>query len=146
MAPSCQKPRSNRIRESLQQQPEIAGAVVALDFDMMEWLLRFLIGGGLVAVFSLLGDVLRPKGFAGLFAAAPSVALASLVLTGTYESAAVASASAHSMIAGAIALFIYSGLCVYLMAIRRISSAVAATASISLWLVVALGSSVLIPG
>jgi hypothetical protein len=102
--PSCQKPRSNRIREGLQQQPEIAGAVVALDFDMMEWLLRFLIGGGLVAVFSLLGDVLPPKGFAGLFAAALSVALASLVLTGTYESPAVASASAHSMIAGAIAL------------------------------------------
>jgi Protein of unknown function (DUF3147) len=73
-------------------------------FDMMEWLLRFLIGGGLVAVFSLFGDVLRPKGFAGLFAAAPSVALASLVLTGTSESPAVASASAHSMIAGAIAL------------------------------------------
>jgi uncharacterized membrane protein (GlpM family) len=113
---------------------------------MIEWLLRFLIGGGLVAVFSLLGDVLRPKGFAGLFAASPSVALASLVLTGTYESPAVASASAHSMIAGAIALFIYSGLCVYLLAIRRISSAVAATASISLWLVVALGSSVLIRG
>jgi hypothetical protein len=119
---------------------------VALHFDMIEWLLRFLIDGGLVTVFSLFGDALRPKGFAGLFAAARSVALASLVFTGPYESPAVASASAHSMIAGAIALFIYSGLCVYLLAIHRISSAVAATASIGLWLVVALGSRVWIRG
>jgi len=50
------------------------------------------------------------------------------------------------MIAGVIALLSYCGFCVYLLAIRKIPSAVAATASIGLWLVVALGSSVLIRG
>ena len=38
--------------------------------------LKTLIGGTLVVGFSALGDGLKPKAFAGLFAAAPSVALA----------------------------------------------------------------------
>jgi uncharacterized membrane protein (GlpM family) len=111
----------------------------------MEWLLRFLIGGGIVMVFSLFGDVLRPKGFAGLFAAAPSVALASLALTGMNGSPAVVAESARSMIAGAIALLVYSGFCVYLLAIRKTSSAVAATASIGVWLVLASALGAFIP-
>jgi Protein of unknown function (DUF3147) len=37
---------------------------------------RFLIGGLTVSIFSLIGDILKPKSFAGLFGAAPSVALA----------------------------------------------------------------------
>jgi hypothetical protein len=48
---------------------------------MKELILRFLIGGVSVCAFSLLGDLLRPKSFAGLFSAAPSVALATLGLT-----------------------------------------------------------------
>ena len=39
----------------------------------MEFLLRFLAGELAVSIFALLGDVLRPKSFAGLFGAAPSV-------------------------------------------------------------------------
>jgi hypothetical protein len=37
----------------------------------MEWVYRFLIGGLVIALFASIGDVLRPKGFAGLFGAAP---------------------------------------------------------------------------
>jgi Protein of unknown function (DUF3147) len=37
---------------------------------------RFVAGGLIVSLFAVLGDVLRPKSFAGLFGAAPSVALA----------------------------------------------------------------------
>ena len=40
--------------------------------------IRFLIGGVVVSVFAIVGDVLKPKSFAGLFGAAPSVALATL--------------------------------------------------------------------
>jgi hypothetical protein len=36
----------------------------------MDWVARFLIGGTIVAVFALIGDVLKPKGFPGLFGAA----------------------------------------------------------------------------
>jgi hypothetical protein len=44
-------------------------------------LFRFLIGGVVVSAFSALGDILKPKSLAGLFGAAPSVALATLALT-----------------------------------------------------------------
>jgi hypothetical protein len=40
---------------------------------------RFVVGGIIVSAFSILGDLLKPRSFAGLFSAAPSVALATLV-------------------------------------------------------------------
>jgi hypothetical protein len=45
---------------------------------MTEYVVRFLVGGVAVSAFAMLGDVLRPKSFAGLFGAAPSVAFATL--------------------------------------------------------------------
>jgi hypothetical protein len=63
---------------------------------------RFLIGGAIVSLFSLLGDLLRPKSFAGLFAAAPSIALATLAFAG-----AKGAIEARSMILGAAGLFVY---------------------------------------
>ena len=44
-------------------------------------LIRFLIGAVAVSIFAVLGDLFKPKSFAGLFGAAPSVALATLGLT-----------------------------------------------------------------
>ena len=41
---------------------------------MLEYGLRFLVGGFAVSAFAAIGDALRPKSFAGLFAAAPSIA------------------------------------------------------------------------
>jgi hypothetical protein len=49
--------------------------------DVVVVFIKALFGGCLVVAFALLGHVLRPKWFAGLFAAAPSVAIASLVVT-----------------------------------------------------------------
>jgi hypothetical protein len=46
----------------------------------MELVFRFFIGGCIVSIFAVIAEVLKPKGFAGLFAAAPSVALATLGL------------------------------------------------------------------
>jgi hypothetical protein len=43
---------------------------------MSQILVRFLIGGMVVSAFAILADMLKPKSFAGLFGAAPSVALA----------------------------------------------------------------------
>src|ERR1700744_3210483 len=45
---------------------------------LMEYLVRFLVGGIVVSAFAVISDVLRPKSFAGLFCAAPSLALATL--------------------------------------------------------------------
>jgi hypothetical protein len=71
--------------------------------------LRFIIGGAVVSAFALLGDIFRPRNFAGLFGAAPSVALASITLTVHREGVEFATVEAHSMIFGAIALL----LCAY---------------------------------
>jgi hypothetical protein len=47
---------------------------------VLEYLLRFAAGGVAVSAFAILGDMLRPKSFAGLFGAAPSIALATLAI------------------------------------------------------------------
>lgn len=52
---------------------------------MGEIVLRFLIGGIVVSAFAVLGDVLGPKSFAGLFGAAASVALGTIPLTIAHE-------------------------------------------------------------
>jgi hypothetical protein len=75
---------------------------------MTDLLLRFFIGGIVVSLFALLGDIFRPKSFAGLFGAAPSIALATLGLTIHHEGRLYAAIEARSMIAGAIAMAIYA--------------------------------------
>ena len=48
---------------------------------MGDIIIRFLIGGLFVTAFAMIGDLFKPKSFAGIFGAAPSVALATLALT-----------------------------------------------------------------
>jgi hypothetical protein len=67
---------------------------------MTEYLLRFVVGGVVVSAFAILGDVLRPKSFAGLFGAAPSVALATLGIAVYQHGAGYAALQTHSMMAG----------------------------------------------
>ncbi len=66
--------------------------------------LKMLAGGTLVVAFSLVAEVLKPKSFSGLFAAAPSVAIASLLVTALASSPAKAALASDGMIAGAIGL------------------------------------------
>ena len=47
---------------------------------MTDAVVRFIVGGLAVSAFSVLGDILHPKSFAGLFGAARSIALATLAL------------------------------------------------------------------
>lgn len=104
-----------------------------------ELVFRFLVGGLFVSTFALLGDLFKPKSFAGLFGSAPSVALATLALTISEKGRSYASVEARSMIVGAIAFFVCA-YCVSWTSIRRYwSSARASTVGIVLWLVVALG-------
>jgi hypothetical protein len=53
-------------------------------------------------------DTLRPKSFAGLFGAAPSIALATLLITLAQKRAVFAAVEGRSMIAGVVALAPYS--------------------------------------
>ena len=75
---------------------------------MTELLVRFVVGGVMVSVFSLLGDLFKPKSFAGTFAAAPSVALATMLLTIHSQGNGEGALAARSMVAGALAFFLYA--------------------------------------
>jgi uncharacterized membrane protein (GlpM family) len=106
----------------------------------LEFLFRFLIGGIVVSMFAVLGDVLKPKSFAGLFGAAPSVALATLSLTIVANGKAYVATEARSMIVGAIAFFIYSCACTRLMARHKVQAAPATIGALVLWLGCALAA------
>jgi Protein of unknown function (DUF3147) len=106
---------------------------------MKEILIRFLIGGAVVSAFAAIGDMFKPKSFAGLFGAAPSVALATLGLTIVHSGKLYAATEARSMIAGAIAFFVYALSVSYVM-MRFPRRALFATAALlPLWFAVAFG-------
>jgi hypothetical protein len=67
-------------------------------------LIKALIGGSVVVAFAALGELLRPRGLAGVFAAAPSVAIAGLAVTRLVTGSAAAATQASGMIVGAAAL------------------------------------------
>lgn len=71
-------------------------------------MIRFLLGGAIVTAFAFLGEIFRPKTFAGLFGAAPSVAIATLSLGFAKHGPHYVKTEAASMVVGAIALAIYS--------------------------------------
>lgn len=75
---------------------------------MKEIVIRFFIGGISVSVFAVLGDIFKPKSFAGLFGAAPSIALATLALTVSTSGARYAAVETTSMMISAIGLFVYA--------------------------------------
>jgi len=106
---------------------------------MKDVLLRFLIGGFVVSTFATLGDLFKPKSFAGLFGAAPAVALATLVLTVSAEGASYAATESRSMIAGAIGFFFYAS-CVSWVLMRYHKKVLTVAASaIPIWFAVAFG-------
>jgi len=106
---------------------------------MIQILIRFLVGGAVVSVFALIGDVLKPKSFAGLFGAAPSVALATLGLTLATKGASYASIEARSMIAGAIAFFIFASLVSWSLMRYRFRALWVTTGAMPFWFAVAFG-------
>jgi uncharacterized protein YjlB/uncharacterized membrane protein (GlpM family) len=107
--------------------------------EMTEYLIRFLVGGVVVSAFAMLGDVLRPKSFAGLFGAAPSIALATLGIAVYRHGPDYAAFQSQAMMAGAIALAIYSIVVCHLLVQTRLRAAPATLLSLVVWLIVAFG-------
>jgi hypothetical protein len=101
--------------------------------------IRFLVGGFVVSLFAALGDVLGPKSFAGLFGAAPSIALATIALTIRQQGRAYAAIEARSMIFGAVAFLIYAALVSWLLRRYKPSALVAAMTLSPVWFAVSLG-------
>jgi hypothetical protein len=106
---------------------------------LTETTFRFLIGGAVVSLFAIIGGLFKPTSFAGLFGAAPSVALATLTLTIAKDGKPYASAECRSMIAGAAALCVYSILVNWLIMRFRVSALSATLFSTPVWLVTAFG-------
>ena len=105
----------------------------------MEFLLRFLAGELAVSIFALLGDMLRPKSFAGLFGAAPSVALATLALAFAQHGFDYVATEARSMAIGAIAFALFSATtCQLLMRLQWRAWAASSTA-VLVWLGASFG-------
>jgi hypothetical protein len=107
--------------------------------DIVELVIRFVLGGLLVSIFAVLGDLLRPKTFAGIFGAAPSVALVSFGLAFISHDGSYAATDGRSMIAGAVALAIYA-LVIGILLLRHVRPTLAvATPGLLVWFGAAFG-------
>ncbi len=106
---------------------------------MREILLRLVLGGTVVSAFAILGDVLKPKSFAGLFGAAPSVALATLGLACVQHGAGYASLESRSMILGAIAFVIYAAVVTRLLIRKKWPVLPVTSLALILWIGMAFG-------
>ncbi len=102
-----------------------------------ELLLRFVIGGAIVSAFAVFGDVLLPKTFAGVFGAAPSVALATLGIAFVSHGAGYVTSEATGMLVGAIAMLGYGVVVAYLL-MHRGNVLGGAIGSMTVWFAIAL--------
>jgi drug/metabolite transporter (DMT)-like permease len=102
---------------------------------VLELLAKAVAGGVLVLAFALLAETLSPKRFAGVFAAAPSVALASLAVTVLAKGSTDARIACAGMVAGAIGFVVYCALAPTSM--RRFGTLKGSAAALLGWFAVA---------
>ena len=77
--------------------------------------LKGLAGGSLVLAFSLLSEAVNPKRFAGLFSAAPAVAIAGLTIVLVSKGAHDARENSIGMVAGCVGMLCYAATTVVLL-------------------------------
>lgn len=99
--------------------------------DVLILALKGLAGGTLVVAFALFCETLSPKRFAGLFGAAPAVALAGLTIALLDKGGSQAHNSALGMIAGTGGMVLYAAATVPLL--RRMNAVPAAAVALSAW-------------
>jgi Protein of unknown function (DUF3147) len=116
------------------------GVVLRGRVSSLQLLFRLLVGGAVVSFFAALGDVVKPKSFAGLFGAAPSVALVTISITILADGRSYAAMEARSMIVGASAFFLYAYVVGLLLMKYRWHSAPVTIGALALWLAISLGS------
>ena len=111
---------------------------------MPDWLLigvQAVDGGLFVTAFAVLGEMLQPKRFAGVFGASPAVALANLLVIALVEGDAAARTSADGMMVGAAA-FVVACLAA-IPAVRRWGAVRGSAVLWAVWLVV--GAAIAVP-
>jgi len=105
--------------------------------DVATVALKALAGGSLVLVFAALGAVVKPKRFAGLFGAAPAVAIAGLAITLATKPVHDAHENVIGMLAGCAGIVAYAAAVAPLL--LRTAPLRASALTMVLWLVVAAG-------
>jgi uncharacterized membrane protein (GlpM family) len=105
--------------------------------DVAEVLGKAILGGTFVLLFALLAETVSPKRFAGLFSAAPSVALGSLSITLAASTAQRAGTETVGMLVGA------AGFAAFCLLARRLLGRTgakrAAAGGLAAWALVAGG-------
>ena len=99
--------------------------------DVLVLAIKGLAGGSLVVVFALLSQGLSPKRFAGLFSAAPAVAIAGLIVVLADKGPHTAHENGLGMVAGAAGMLAYAALVIPLL--RRRPAGTAAALALSGW-------------
>ena len=102
-----------------------------------EMVLRFVAGGLIVSLFSVIGEALQPKTFAGLFGAAPSVALVTLGIAYSLHGSAYVATQARSMVFGAFGFLAYSLVCAAALRRTNVEAWLGATGAWIAWAAVA---------
>jgi uncharacterized membrane protein (GlpM family) len=103
--------------------------------DLLVLAVKGVAGGALVSGFALLSQGLSPKRFAGLFSAAPAVALAGLTVVLIDKGVHDARQNTIAMIAGGMGMIAYAAVAVPLL--RRMSAGRAALTALLAWFLVA---------
>ena len=106
---------------------------------LQETAIRFFLGGTIVSLFALIGTLLKPPSFAGIFGAAPSVAIATLALAFANEGRVYAATESRSMVIGAIGLVAYSACCVWAVSRPQLPVWAAAGTCWLTWFAVSFG-------
>ena len=103
--------------------------------DAASVLVKALAGGSLVVLFALLSESLAPKRFAGLFGAAPAVAIAGLAVTLISKGTVDAKHATLGMIAGSAGMAAYA--CAAVLLLKRASPLAASASGLAVWVAVA---------
>ncbi len=111
---------------------------------MSIWIIgvKTIVGAIAVVAFSVVGEAAKPKRFAGLFAAAPSIAIASLAITALAKGGKGAVPYAQGMLMGSAGMIAYCLVSLYL--IERLHALAGSVLSWLAWFIVAGGLYVLV--
>lgn len=104
---------------------------------MTDLILRFLLGGAAVSLFSAVAELFKPKTFSGIFGAAPAVALVSLAMLFAQRGREVVQNHALGMICGGLGFLAYACACVAITSNPRVPVWAGAAACWAVWFLVA---------
>lgn len=99
-------------------------------------IIKGLVGGAMVVLFAAIGEALRPRGLAGLTSAAPSVAVASLLVALVTSGVSAAYDLSLGMIAGAAAMGVWC--LVGIEAIKRLGALRGSMITSGVWFLTAV--------